>query len=232
MRLVSPHPWNVSVEEATAIQQKLAQQVVRENAVAVESVRCVAGVDVGFVGATARAAVVVCEFPSLRPIAHSLAQVPVSFPYIPGLLAFREGPAVLAALEALDVWPDVFIFDAQGIAHPRRLGLASHMGVVLDWPSIGCAKSRLIGQYAVPPAERGAWTPLTDGQECIGAVLRTRAGVEPVFISIGHRVDLETAVEMVLRCTTQYRLPEAGRLAHMLASRGTLPSGMFQGRLF
>jgi deoxyribonuclease V len=232
MRLVFPHPWNVSPEEAAAIQQELAQQVVRQNALAIEAVRYVAGVDVGFVGDMARAAVVVCEFPSLRPAAQSLAQVPVSFPYIPGLLAFREGPAVLAALEKLDLWPDVFIFDAQGIAHPRRLGLASHMGVVLDWPSIGCAKSRLVGQFTAPPAERGAWTPLTDGQECIGAVVRTRAGAEPLFVSIGHRVNLETAVELVLRCTRQYRLPETSRLAHMLASRGTLPSDALQERLF
>lgn len=232
MRVVVPHPWNVSPEEAAAIQQELAQRVVRENAIAIEAVRYVAGVDVGFVGDMARAAVVVCEFPSLRPTAHSLAQVPVSFPYIPGLLAFREGPAVLAALEKLDLWPDVFIFDAQGIAHPRRLGLASHMGVVLDWPSVGCAKSRLVGQFTMPPAERGAWTPLTDGQECIGAVVRTRAGVEPLFVSIGHRVDLETAVELVLCCTRQYRLPETSRLAHMLASRGTLPSDALQERLF
>lgn len=231
MRVVFPHPWNVSPEEAAAIQQKLARQVVRENAIGLEFVRYVAGVDVGFVGDTARAAVVVCEFPSLRPAAHSTAQVPVSFPYIPGLLAFREGPAVLAALETLELWPDVFIFDAQGIAHPRRLGLASHMGVVLDWPSIGCAKSRLVGQFSTPPAERGAWTPLTDGQECIGAVLRTQANAEPLFISIGHRVNLETAVELVLHCTRGYRLPETSRLAHMLASRGTLPGGALQGRL-
>ncbi len=232
MRLASSHLWNVSPEEAVAIQQELAQRVIRECAVSVESVRYVAGVDVGFVGDMARAAVVVCELPSLRPVAHSLAQVPVSFPYIPGLLAFREGPAVLAALDTLAVWPDLFIFDAQGIAHPRRLGLAAHLGVVLDWPSIGCAKSRLVGRYAALPAERGAWVPLLDGEECIGAVLRTRADADPVFVSIGHRVDLPTAVEMVMRCTKQYRVPETSRLAHMLASRGVLPGEAIQGRLF
>ena len=226
MRLVLPHPWNVSPEEAAAIQQELAQRVVRENTVAIEAVRYVAGVDVGFVGDMARAAVVVCEFPSLRPAAQSLAQVPVSFPYIPGLLAFREGPAVLAALEKLDLWPDVFIFDAQGIAHPRRLGLASHMGVVLDWPSIGCAKSVLVGTAPPPGNGFGDRTELCDGDDLLGYAVRTRPGAKPVYVSPGHRVSPKTAVSLVLRCCVGFRIPEPLRQAHMAANKARNQAGL------
>jgi deoxyribonuclease V len=137
---------------------------------------------------------------------------------VPGLLTFREGPSVLAALERLDTWPDLFIFDGHGLAHPRRIGLASHMGAILDQPSIGCAKSRLTGEYEEPGNRVGNWTPLCDGREVIGAVLRTRAGVRPVFVSTGHRVDLLTALDLVLGCTKGYRLPETTRYAHKVAS--------------
>jgi deoxyribonuclease V len=182
------------------------------------SVETVAGVDVGFPDPqTARAAVVVLRLTDIEPLDYAVAEAPVAFPYIPGLLSFRETPAVLSALEKLHVWPDLFIFDAQGLAHPRRLGLASHVGLLLNWPSIGCAKSRLTGEYVEPGPERGDWSPLVDGGECIGAVLRTRSGVKPVFVSIGHRVDLETAVRYVLSCAPRYRLPETTRYAHRVA---------------
>jgi deoxyribonuclease V len=143
--------------------------------------------------------------------------VPVAFPYIPGLLAFREVPAVLAAVEKLQVAPDLFIFDAQGLAHPRRMGLATHAGLLLDWPSVGCAKSRLVGAYVEPGLERGDTSPLLDGTEQIGTIVRTRAGVKPVFVSIGHKTDLDTAVRFVLDCAPRYRLPETTRYAHRVA---------------
>lgn len=211
------HPWNVTHVEAVAIQQELRRHVETENRMG--RVNTVAGVDVGFPDRqTARAAVVVLRFPELSPLDYAVAEVGVEFPYIPGLLAFREVPAVLAAVEELRVAPDLFIFDAQGLAHPRRMGLASHAGLLLDWPSIGCAKSRLLGDYVEPGQERGARSPLMDGGECIGAVLRTRTGVSPVFVSIGHRVDLDTAVHYVLDCAPSFRLPETTRYAHRVAS--------------
>jgi deoxyribonuclease V len=170
----------------------------------------------------ARAAVVVLALPSLQPVDYAVAQVPVTFPYVPGLLTFREGPSVIKALRKLDSRPDLLIFDGQGQAHPLRIGLAAHMGVILDQPSVGCAKSRLVGEHDEPGNHVGDWTPLRDGDEVIGAVLRTRAGVKPVFVSIGHRVDLEAAIDLVLRCTGRYRLPETTRYAHRVAGGARL----------
>jgi deoxyribonuclease V len=161
--------------------------------------------------------VVVLDLATLAPVDWARAERPIFFPYVPGLLTFREGPAVLAALEKLTIWPDLLIFDGHGLAHPRRFGLAAHMGVLLDQPSIGCAKSRLIGQHIEPDDTVGHWVPLYDQGEIIGAVLRSRRGVKPLYVSIGHRIDLETAIEIVLRCTGRFRLPETTRLAHRLA---------------
>jgi deoxyribonuclease V len=210
------HSWDVSHDQAVAIQNELRRHVVTENRLG--SVDTVAGVDVGFPDPqTARAAVVVLRFPELKPLDYAVAEVPVTFPYIPGLLSFRETPAVLTTVEKLQVLPDLFIFDAQGLAHPRRLGLASHVGLLLNWSSIGCAKSRLTGEYVEPGPERGDWSPLIDGGECIGAVVRTRPGVKPVYVSVGHKVDLQTAVRYVLRCAPKYRLPETTRYAHRVA---------------
>jgi deoxyribonuclease V len=141
----------------------------------------------------------------------------VSFPYVPGLLVFREGPVVMKALRRLTERPDVLIFDAHGLAHPRRMGLATHLGILLDTPSVGCAKSRLCGTYTEPGPTRGCWTRLWDDEEVIGAVVRTRDGVKPVFVSIGHRVSLGSAIELVLECAPRLRLPETTRWAHRLA---------------
>jgi deoxyribonuclease V len=160
------------------------------------------------------------------------ADRPITFPYVPGLLTFREGPVVLAALEQLTTWPDLFIFDGHGLAHPRRVGLAAHLGILLDQPSIGCAKSRLTGTHAEPDSDIGNWTPLIDGGETIGAVLRTRKNTKPVFVSIGHRIDLPTAIEFVLRCTRGYRLPETTRWAHKVAGGAELDLTSRQPRLF
>jgi deoxyribonuclease V len=212
------HAWDVTLPEAVALQQRLRQQVRVEPFPG--PVRRVAGVDVSFRGEKARAAVAVLSFPSLQLVEQAWAEVTISFPYIPGYLSFREGPAVLAAFARLTLWPDLVIFDGQGIAHPRRLGLASHLGLFLDLPSIGCAKSRLCGQHDEPGPARGDWTPLCDGGELVGAVLRSRPGTHPLYVSVGHRTDLETAIRYVLGCCTRYRLPETTRWAHRLSGGG------------
>ena len=203
---------------ARAEQLALRNRVVRRNDFG--KLRLVAGVDVGFEqrNTVARGAVAVLGFPGLDPVESAVARRPVEFPYIPGYLSFREIPVILAALEGLENRPDMLLCDGQGIAHPRRIGIASHLGVVSGLPAIGVAKTRLVGEYEEPGMEKGCWSPLTDKGETIGAVLRTRTGVKPLFVSIGHRVDLETSIEIVLACCTRYRLPETTRAAHRLAS--------------
>lgn len=218
---VIAHPWDVSTDEAKEIQRELRQHVTVEPLD--EPPDVVAGVDVSVKNEQARSAVVLLSFPDLQPLEAKTAQEAATFPYVPGFLAFREGPVVLAALEKLTRRPDVLIFDAHGLAHPRRMGLASHLGVILDLPSVGCAKSRLCGQYTEPDPEKGSWTRLYDGDEVIGAVVRTRDDVRPVFVSVGHRVDLETAVSLVLDCAPTYRLPETTRWAHRVAGGASLP---------
>jgi len=184
------------------------------------SVNRVAGVDVGFEdGDTARAAIVVLDYPSLEPVDYALARLRVDFPYVPGLLSFRECPVILSALAQLRVMPDVLLCDGHGIAHPRRLGIASHLGVLTGLPTVGVAKKRLTGRHGEVPAGRGEWTPLRDREgDILGAVLRTRPGTKPLIISPGHRTDLDTALELVMACTTRYRLPETTRWADGLAS--------------
>ena len=185
-----------------------------------EPVRRVAGVDVGFeaAGTVTRAAVAVLRYPELDVLETAIARRPTTFPYIPGLLSFRELTAVLAALEQLREPPDLLLCDGQGIAHPRRFGIASHLGLLVDIPAIGVAKTRLCGTHEEPPNQRGAWTPLWGQGEIIGAVLRSRIGVRPLYVSPGHRVGLETAIAYVMGCCTRYRLPETTRHAHRLAS--------------
>lgn len=210
--------WPTTTEEAKLVQQQLRGQVIRVNDLG--EVHRVAGVDVGFEdkGKTTRAAVAVLRFPELDLVEKSVIRQTTCFPYIPGYLSFRELPAVLAALKKLKTLPDLVLCDGQGIAHPRRFGLACHLGVITGLPSIGVAKSRLIGKHAEPAVTKGAWAPLTDKGETIGAVLRSRDNVRPLYISTGHRVDLPTAIDYVLRCTTRFRLPETTRWAHKLAS--------------
>lgn len=218
MRVRKLHPWNVSMQEAIAIQQRLRSEVVTADEMG--PIRLVAGIDVGFEkdGAITRAAVVVLSFPDLDFCGQSVARLPTVFPYVPGLLSFRETPAVLAALTHMRRVPDLLLCDGQGLAHPRRFGLACHIGVLSGIPAIGVAKTRLQGFHDPVPLTRGAWKPLIDEGEEIGAVLRTRAGVKPVYVSIGHKVTLPTAIDCVLRCTPRYRLPEPARRAHRLAS--------------
>src|SRR5215470_10352602 len=188
------HSWDLTPKEAIALQGRMCGRVVREDRIG--EVRLVAGVDVGFedLGQTTRAAVAVLEYPGLPLVERAVARVATRFPYVPGLLSFREAPAVLKAFERLRSTPDLILYDGQGIAHPRRFGIASHVGLLLGRPTIGVAKTRLLGEHRAPPDRRGAWVPLVDAEEVIGAVLRSRVGVKPLYISIGHRVSLETAV--------------------------------------
>lgn len=227
------HSWQVTVAEARGIQRSLASQVLKRNEVSAP--RLIAGADISAEdkAGTARGAVVVLRFPDLVLVEHSVVQQRISFPYVPGLLSFRETPLILAACERLTLTPDLFIADAQGIAHPRRLGLASHLGLLLDVPAIGCAKSILCGRHGQLGEEPGCYAPLVDGDDVIGAALRTKRGTNPVYVSIGHKVDLEAALHWVMACVRGYRLPEPTRLAH-LAAAGQLPAPKAeaeQGRL-
>lgn len=210
--------WPRTVAEARVVQERLRDRVITDHRR--RRIRTVAGADVGFEqnGAVARAAVVVLDFPSLELLEHAVVRRKTRFPYVPGYLSFREVPVVLAALARLKRKPDIVLCDGQGYAHPRRFGLACHLGVVTNLPTIGVAKSRLIGTHEPVPPEKGAWVPLMDGDEQIGVVLRTRTRVAPLYVSVGHRVGLEQAIEIVLACTPKYRLPETTRQAHRLAS--------------
>ena len=213
------HRWDISPTEAIALQRELAPRVETVDRLP-RVIRQVAGVDVGFEegGGITRAAVAVLSFPDLAPLEQAVARVETTFPYIPGLLSFRELPAVLNALARIAAQPDLILCDGQGRAHPRRFGIACHLGLLLDIPTVGVGKTRLVGEHEEPGPSRGDWTPLTDKGETLGAVLRTRAGVKPLFISGGHRVSLESAVRLTLACVTRYRLPETTRAAHRLAS--------------
>lgn len=218
MRIQQRHDWPQTAEEAIVIQQELRREIITEDQFG--SINCVAGVDVGFEesGSVTRAAVAVLGFPDLKLQEQAIARRPTTFPYIPGFLSFREVPAVLDALEQLSITPDLLLCDGQGIAHPRRLGIACHIGLLVNLPAIGVAKSLLVGKHADPSDERGAWQPLQHRGETIGAVLRTRPGTKPLYISSGHRISLPTAIDYVMACTTKYRLPETTRSAHKLAS--------------
>lgn len=217
MQFSTLHSWNVTPGEAIAIQKDLASQLVYDRPLDIDAVRLVAGVDVSVKENVSNAAVVVMTFPELKGIETVTATQPTPFPYIPGLLSFREGPVLVTAFEQLQHEPDVFIFDGQGRAHPRRLGIAAHMGLWLQRPTIGCAKSLLSGRYVEPPPTRGNHVDLVDRGEVIGAILRTRDTTKPVFISPGHLVDLPSSVDFVMRCTTKYRLPAPIRAAHNAA---------------
>ncbi len=210
------HAWDLPPEQAAALQRALQAQLILTWAP--HPIRSIAGVDVGVQGAHGRCAVIVLSYPSLEMLDTVVIEDQVTYPYIPGLLTFREGPLVLKAWERLTVLPDVVIFDGQGIAHPRRMGIAAHLGLWLDRPTLGVAKSRLYGHHAMPGENVGdfAYLYAEEGNEIIGAVVRTRAGVKPVYVSPGHRMDLPQAVQLTLSTCRGYRLPEPTRLAHHL----------------
>lgn len=219
MKISQRHNWPATIEEAIAIQEQHRGEVITKDAFS-EPIKYVAGVDMGFEadGTISRAAVAVLSFPDLQLQETAIARRLTSFPYVPGFLSFREIPAVLDALEKLNTIPDIILCDGQGIAHPRRFGIACHLGLLIDIPTIGVAKSLLVGKHEELPDQKGSWKPLQHRGETIGAVLRTRTGTKPLYISSGHRVSLPTAIEYVLRCTPKYRLPETTRIADKLAS--------------
>lgn len=239
MELNRLHDWQIDVTGAMELQRRLATQVSRSGGAIAP--RFVAGVDVSISKAqgTATGAVVVLEYPGFALVEVKVIQGRVDFPYIPGLLSFQESPLILEACEQLSVTPDLVLVDGQGIAHPRRFGLACHLGLFLDIPTIGCAKSRLCGRHDVPGVEPGNCADVMDGDEIIGVALRTRLGVNPVYVSVGHKIDLQGAIHWVLECCRGYRLPEPTRLAHQAAGgnlkpgRGiAVPEASYQGELF
>lgn len=219
MHLHPRHSWNLSPAEAIALQKELKRDVVSDRPIALDAVRLVAGVDVSVKNEESQAAVVVVTYPDFTPVETVLARRPTPFPYIPGLLSFREGPVLEEAFGKLKAEPDVFLFDGMGIAHPRRIGIASHMGLWLERPTIGCGKTLLCGRYGALAEEKGSAAPLVDRGETIGVALRTRTAKNPMFISPGHLADIGSAAEFVLRCSPKYRLPEPIRLAHNAAGQ-------------
>jgi deoxyribonuclease V len=224
MVLKNLHPWTLDPQAAAQVQAQLRERLVLRWEGG--EVATVAGVDISLKSDHARAAVVVLRYPSLEPLESATADAPLVFPYIPGLLAFREGPAFLAAWEKLRCVPDLVMFDGQGIAHPRGVGIASQMGLWIDRPTIGVAKSRLYGKHAEPGPLPGEFAQLFDPHDpgrVIGAVLRTKKNVKPLFVSPGHRIDVPNAAMFVLRCVYGYRLPETTRWAHRVAGGEALP---------
>ena len=201
------------------MQGELASRVVAGPALDLGGLRYVAGADVSTQGDRAYATVAVLDFPGLAVVEVQGFEAPLGFPYVPGLLAFREIPSVVGALRKVETAVDVVILDAQGIAHPRRMGLASHIGLFLEVPTVGCAKSVLVGKFEEPGVEKGSVADLVHRGEVVGRVVRTRYGVSPVYVSVGNGIDLDSAVELVLACCTKYRLPEPTRQAHNAANR-------------
>lgn len=221
MEVTDWHGWRLSPAEAIVLQKELAGRVIMKGQN--RTVRFVAGTDisVGRAG-LARAAVVVLNYPELELADMAVVEGVLDFPYVPGLLSFREIPLLLEAFRRLQTVPELVMVDGQGLAHPRRLGIACHLGLILDLPAIGCAKSRLVGSHAEPGQTPGDYTRLKDNGEVIGAVLRTRTGVKPVYVSPGHRISLNMSLRWVMRCLKGCRLPEPTRLAHQSAG-GNLP---------
>ena len=234
MALNNTHSWNITPTEAIAIQKELRSKV--ELTSLEKEIHLIGGADISFnkYSEIIYAGIVVLKLPELVEVTRSIVVTRTSFPYIPGLLSFRETPALLEAWEKLDTRPDVMILDGQGIAHPRRLGIATHFGLLTGIPSIGCAKSLLTGKYDPPLNKKGTWSSLMDQNEQIGVILRTRENVKPVFVSPGHKIDFATSVELVMRCCTKYRLPETTRLAHRLVNelRTSKLEGKAQQSLF
>lgn len=217
MKIHHLHDWTLQPKQAIALQRDLASQVITNTPLDFDSIKLVAGVDVSVKNNISQAAVVVLTFPELELIETVRVQQPTQYPYIPGLLSFREGPVLEQAFAKLDHTPDVFIFDGMGQIHPRKMGIASHMGLWLDRPTIGCGKSHFIGEYDQPAMSKGSYTPLVYKGDQLGVVLRTRDKVKPVYISVGHRADLDSAIRLTMAVTPKYKLPRPIRLAHNAA---------------
>lgn len=223
--------WDVSPEEARNLQLELRNQLQIEPLQS--AVRLVAGADISFnkYESTVYAGLIILDINNLQPVAHALAISEAHFPYIPGLLSFREIPSLLQAWELLAIKPDVIMVDGHGIAHPRRLGIAAHFGLATNTASMGVAKKKLYGKYEEPETTAGSYTSLTQGEETLGYVYRTKKNVKPVFISPGHKIGLQDVLSLTSQCTAKYRLPEPTRQAHLLVNRlrrGELPPGYHQ----
>lgn len=218
LKILHPHRWDLTLDEAKKIQLELAEKVICKNAIG--QVIHVAGIDVGFnlKRNVSKAAIAILSYPDLKLVETTQAEMETIFPYISGFLSFREAPVIIKALKKINHLPDVILCDGQGIAHPRRLGIASHLGIITGMPTIGVAKSRLIGKYKPLGMEKGSMVELKHHNDIIGAVIRSRTNVKPLFISIGHKINLEKSLEIVWNCITKYRLPETTRSAHRLAS--------------
>ncbi len=218
MEIKPLHSWNLSPKEAIELQKQLAFEVETEDRF-VEPVNTVTGIDLGYDAKndTIRAVVVVLKFPELELLETADAKLPIQFPYVPGLLSFRETPVAIRALEKLTVTPDLILCDGQGLAHPRRFGIACHIGLIADVPTIGVTKSILIGKFENLSEEKGNVAPLIHNSEQVGVALRTKDKVQPVYVSVGRRISLETAIRYVLQCTAKYQLPETTRLADKMA---------------
>ena len=218
MEIQRLHDWDLSPKEAIALQKKLASQLVGDSPIELKSINTVAGVDVSVKGGLTCACVVVLSYPDLELIETVCARQPTSYPYIPGLLTFREGPALESVFRTMQNEPDVFIFDGMGQMHPRRMGIAAHLGLWLGRPTMGCGKRHFIGEYQQPGDKKGSSsTVIYQGQQ-VGVVLRTRPNVKPIYVSVGHLADIESSVQLVLSCTPKFRLPLPIRLAHRAAS--------------
>ncbi len=216
MDIPALHPWDLPPQGAIALQRELAPRLI-DRPLDLDALRTVAGVDVSVKDGMSQAAVVVLSYPDLEPLHTVTARRPTAYPYVPGLLSFREGPVLLDAFRQLDALPDALLFDGMGRIHPRRMGIAAHMGLWLDVPTLGVGKTHFIGDYTMPDEAKGSYSPLIYQGETLGVVLRTRAKVKPVYVSAGHRIDLESAVALVQVCTPRYRLPRPIRLAHQAA---------------
>lgn len=217
MKINHLHEWNLEPKDAIQLQKDLADQVINDTPIDMDSIQTVAGVDVSVKNNVSQAAVVVLTYPELEIIETVRAKQPTTYPYIPGLLTFREGPVLEEAFNQLEHEPDVFIFDGMGQIHPRKMGIAAHLGLWLDRPAIGCGKTHFIGDYSEPATEKGSYSKLSYKGETLGVVLRTRTNVKPVYISVGHKADLTSAIQLILACTPKYRLPRPIRQAHNAA---------------
>jgi deoxyribonuclease V len=213
------HNWHLSPAQAVRIQHSLASRIIDSTPLDLTAIRTVAGVDVSVKNNVSQAAIVVLRFPTFEVLEIVRAQRPTTFPYITGLLSFREGPVLEDAFTRVQTEPDVLLFDGMGRIHPRRIGIAAHMGLWLERPTIGVGKTHLLGTYDAVPETRGGYALLRDRGEVLGAVLRTRERVKPVYVSVGHRADLDSALALVMACTTRYRLPEPIRAAHNAAGQ-------------